>query len=251
MRSTESKLHGLRALSVHSEPGKRGGTLALHSCPTRAQRKIGKSHASVWLMPQQSRDSIMHQASRLFSLPLCVAWRGVPHFGVTGMHWQKSWAVSHARRWALVKFLWGLCRQRQLCSTFCHPLLSVLSVCLPFFSLLLSGFARGASLLQLQHSLDACLLLPRGSLASPGHTVKTIPQEENRNPVRSFPSRCLWCEAVNGSPSPLLRRRRRRAFRWLSTAVCVFQTEAALVGHSVYRQWGQLPFIQSKRLWRQ
>lgn len=79
-------------------------------------------------------------------------------------------SVSHTRRWALVKFLWGLCHQRQLRSTFCHPLLSALSVCLPFFSLLLSGFARGASLLQLQHSLDAYLLLPRGSLASPGHT---------------------------------------------------------------------------------
>lgn len=64
----------------------------------------------------------------------------------------------------------GACRQRQRCSTFCHPLLSMPALCLPFFSLLLSGFALGASLLQLQHSLDACLLLPRGSLASPGHT---------------------------------------------------------------------------------
>lgn len=78
--------------------------------------------------------------------------------------------VSHARRWTLVKFLWGVCRQRQRQSTFCHLLLSMLAVCLPFFSLLLSGFALGASLLQLQHSLDVCLLLPRGSLASPGHT---------------------------------------------------------------------------------
>lgn len=78
--------------------------------------------------------------------------------------------VSHTRRWALVKFLWGACCQRQRRSTFCHPLLSVLAACLPFFSLLLAAFALGTSLLQLQHSLDACLLLPRGSLASPGHT---------------------------------------------------------------------------------
>jgi len=82
----------------------------------------------------------------------------------------------------------------------------MLAVGLPFFSLLLSGFALGAFLLQLQHSLDACLLLPRGSLASPGHTVKTTPQEENRKPVRNFPSRCVWCEAVNGSSSPITEK---------------------------------------------
>lgn len=112
MRSTESKLHGLRALSGHSEPGKRGATLVLQSCPTRAQRKTAKSHASVWLTTQQSRDSITHQPSRLFSLPLCVAWRGVPHFGVTGMHWQKSWAQSHTHADGLSSSSSGDCATR-------------------------------------------------------------------------------------------------------------------------------------------
>lgn len=118
--------------------------------------------------------------------------------------------VSHAHRWALVKFLWGVRCQRQRRSTFCHPLLSMLAVCLPFFSWLLSGFALGAPLLQLQHSLDACLLLPRGSLASPGHTVKTTPQEENRKTVRNFPSVRGWCEAVHGNSSPIPERMQKK-----------------------------------------
>lgn len=75
---------------------------------------------------------------------------------------------SHTHRWALVKFLWGAGCHGQLCSTFCHTRLSVLSVCLPFSFLFLSAFARGTSLLPLQHSPDACLLPLRGSLASPG-----------------------------------------------------------------------------------
>lgn len=134
--------------------------------------------------------------------------------------------VSHARRWTLVKFLWGECRQRQRQSTFCHLLLSMLAVCLPFFSLLLSGFALGASLLQLQHSLDVCLLLPRGSLASPGHTVKTTPQEENRKPVRNFPSRCVWCKAVNGNSSPITEKTQEKSFQ-MAQYSCVFQTRGS------------------------
>lgn len=88
--------------------------------------------------------------------------------------------VSHTRRWALVKFLWGARRQRQRRSAFCRPLLSVPAACLPFFSLLLAAFALGTSLLQLQHSLDACLLLPRGSLASPGHTANHPTRREQK-----------------------------------------------------------------------
>lgn len=99
--------------------------------------------------------------------------------------------VSHTRRWALVKFLWGACRQRQRRSTFCHPLLSVLAACLPFFSLLLAAFALGTSLLQLQHSLDACLLLPRGSLASPGHTANHPTRREQKTSEELPKQMCL------------------------------------------------------------
>lgn len=99
--------------------------------------------------------------------------------------------VSHRRRWALVKFLWGTCRQRQRRSAFCHPLLSVLAACLPFFSLLLAAFALGTSLLQLQHSLDACLLLPRGSLASPGHTANHPTRREQKTNEELPKQMCL------------------------------------------------------------
>lgn len=92
-------------LSAHPEPCKHGDH---QHCAATAQVLSGSdgstegpgSHIApiLGLIQQQSRDGNVHQPRaadcRLFPLPLCVAWRGVPHFGVTGMHWQKSWAHS-------------------------------------------------------------------------------------------------------------------------------------------------------------
>lgn len=103
-RNGESMPHGFTAFSSSwALQAWRPPVLCSHCSGTQqadgSTEGPGNHTAAVFgLIQQQRRDGNVHQATaadcRLFSLPLCVAWRGVPHFGVTGMHWQKSWAHS-------------------------------------------------------------------------------------------------------------------------------------------------------------
>lgn len=82
--------------------------------PTGAQRKLGKSHAPV-LGSHHSRAGTAPCAAGSFPY-LCVLPDG--EFLTLGLleciDRNPELTVSHAGRWALVKFLWGLCHQRQL-----------------------------------------------------------------------------------------------------------------------------------------
>lgn len=112
-------------LSAHPEPCKHGD----HQHRAATAQALSGSNGStegpgshiapvLGLIQQQSRDGNVHQPEQLTadSSPyLCVLPDG--EFLTLGLleciDRNPELTVSHTRRWALVKFLWGACRQRQ------------------------------------------------------------------------------------------------------------------------------------------
>ena len=109
------------------------------------------SHDSTYCSTSECSGSTMMSPrgsqARPWGSPLCVSWRRVPHFRVTGMHWLKSWARSHKQGRAHRVPL-GLQREQLLgaaAGAHCVPGASLSAGCLhAFFLFVFLRFGSGS-----------------------------------------------------------------------------------------------------------